>query len=152
MKKLLCILHVIPSDPEATTFVKDFARTLIRAIKTEELLNAPPVVEGGDKLDPTYKLVCDIQAVLNPNDYPGLADRVAAWQGDWLKGRFSRAIPLIIFCPMCHARHVDKGKFATHLHHTHTCQNPMCGFTWRPAKEYTVGVQFLPGFQDEVSK
>jgi hypothetical protein len=55
-------------------------------------------------------------------------------------------IPMRLFCEHCHAQHVDKGHFATHPHHTHTCQN--CGLTWRPAKVFTVGVQFIPGFKD----
>lgn len=55
-------------------------------------------------------------------------------------------IPMRLLCEHCHAQHVDKGRFATHPHHTHTCQ--FCGLTWRPAKVYTVGVQFLPGFKD----
>lgn len=55
-------------------------------------------------------------------------------------------IPLIMHCPDCHKRHVDKGEFETKHHHTHSCQ--FCGFTWRPAVVPTVGVQFLPGFKD----
>ena len=56
-------------------------------------------------------------------------------------------IPMILTCPMCGARHIDKGEFATKPHHTHACQ--ACGMVWRPAIEPTVGVQFLPGFKDE---
>lgn len=56
-------------------------------------------------------------------------------------------LPLILTCPSCGGRHVDKGLFATKPHHTHACQH--CGLTWRPAIEPTVGVQFLPGFKDE---
>lgn len=59
----------------------------------------------------------------------------------------SDPIPLILTCPLCRERHVDKGVFATKPHHTHACQH--CGFTWRPAVVDTVGVQFLPGFRDE---
>jgi transposase-like protein len=55
-------------------------------------------------------------------------------------------VPMIIWCPMCQARHVDVGPFATRPHHTHSCQH--CGMTWRPAVACTVGVQFLPGFKD----
>lgn len=54
-------------------------------------------------------------------------------------------IPMILFCPLCHARHIDEGEFATRPHHSHSCQN--CGLTWRPAIVPTVGVQFLPGFK-----
>ena len=56
------------------------------------------------------------------------------------------AIPILLWCPMCGERHIDEGAFARKLHHTHACQS--CGFTWRPAIEPTVGVQFLPGFKD----
>ncbi len=57
------------------------------------------------------------------------------------------ATPMILCCPLCGARHVDRGDFATKLHHTHACQE--CGFVWRPALVNTVGVQFLQGFKDE---
>ncbi len=55
-------------------------------------------------------------------------------------------VPMILKCPDCNHRHVDKGKYATKIHHTHACQH--CGFVWRPAIVATVGVQFLPGFKD----
>lgn len=72
---------------------------------------------------------------------------------DFIEGRaMPPAAPqptaMIIFCPICHERHIDVGEFATKVHHTHSCQH--CGFTWRPAVEPTVGVQFLPGFKDKV--
>lgn len=57
-------------------------------------------------------------------------------------------IPMLLWCPMCSTRHIDAGEFATKPHHTHACQG--CGLTWRPAIVPTVGVQFLPGFRDEV--
>lgn len=56
-------------------------------------------------------------------------------------------IPMLLWCPLCHARHIDQGPFATKPHHTHACQ--ACGMAWRPAIVATVGVQFLPGFKDE---
>lgn len=55
-------------------------------------------------------------------------------------------VPMIMYCPECHKRHVDKGEFVTKQHHTHACQ--FCGMVWRPALVFTVGVQFLPGFKD----
>ncbi len=55
-------------------------------------------------------------------------------------------IPMILNCPICHERHIDKGEFIIKSHHTHACQ--FCGFVWRPAIVPTVGVQFLPGFKD----
>jgi len=71
--------------------------------------------------------------------------KLVAWLKDLQERRVP--IPMILFCPMCHTRHVDKGDFATRPHHTHACQN--CGLTWRPAINTTVGVQHLPGFKDE---
>ena len=55
-------------------------------------------------------------------------------------------IPLLLHCPLCSARHIDEGRWATRPHHTHSCQS--CGHTWRPAVVDTVGVQFLPGFKN----
>ena len=59
------------------------------------------------------------------------------------------AIPMVLHCPECRLRHVDTDEFATKLHHTHACQG--CGFVWRPAIVWTVGVQFLPGFKDSAA-
>lgn len=55
-------------------------------------------------------------------------------------------IPMILPCPMCKEKHIDRGKFATKIHHTHACQK--CGMVWRPAIVATVGVEFLPGYKD----
>lgn len=55
-------------------------------------------------------------------------------------------VPMLIWCPICRARHVDKGEYATKPHSSHTCQG--CGHTWKPALVPTVGVQFLPGTKD----
>jgi len=52
-------------------------------------------------------------------------------------------IPMILFCPICHSRHIDDGEFASRPHKTHSCQS--CGLNWMPALVPTCGVQFLPG-------
>lgn len=57
--------------------------------------------------------------------------------------------PMLLWCPDCGERHIDRGEFATRSHHSHACQH--CGMVWRPAIEATVGVQFLPGFKDAPS-
>lgn len=57
---------------------------------------------------------------------------------------YEEPVPIILNCPVCHARHIDEGEYATKPHHTHSCQT--CGTCWRPAVVPTVGVQFLPGF------
>lgn len=56
-------------------------------------------------------------------------------------------VPMILYCPSCHARHIDEGEHAVKPHHTHACQT--CGTVWRPALAQTVGVQFLPGFKNK---
>ncbi len=58
----------------------------------------------------------------------------------------TKPIPMLLWCPMCHERHIDQGEFADKPHHTHACQG--CGVAWRPAIVPTCGVQFLPGFKD----
>lgn len=58
-------------------------------------------------------------------------------------------IPIILYCPMCHFKHVDVGEFATKPHHTHACQGPKCGLVWRPAVVNTVGVEYLPGYKND---
>lgn len=64
-----------------------------------------------------------------------------------LQASLSYPVPMIMHCPLCNGRHIDKGDFAHKSHHTHACQH--CGHCWRPAVMATVGVQFLPGFKDK---
>ena len=52
-------------------------------------------------------------------------------------------VPIRLFCPLCHALHIDEGECATRPHKSHTCQ--ACGCTWTPSLSNTVGVRFLPG-------
>lgn len=56
-------------------------------------------------------------------------------------------IPMLLWCPQCHERHIDVGEFAYKPHETHSCQH--CGMVWKPAKVPTCGVQFLPGYSNE---
>lgn len=55
------------------------------------------------------------------------------------------SIPLILFCPQCHKRHIDPEDMRSHK--THACQG--CGFLWAPSTIPTVGVGFLPNCQNE---
>lgn len=55
-------------------------------------------------------------------------------------------IPMLLHCPLCGVRHIDKDEFKEKPHHTHACQG--CGHVWCPAVVNTVGVQFLPGFKN----
>lgn len=57
-------------------------------------------------------------------------------------------IPMLLWCPQCHNRHIDEGEYVTKVHHSHACQ--YCGLVWRPAIIATVGVRYLPGFKNEV--
>lgn len=59
----------------------------------------------------------------------------------------SPGLPMLLWCPSCHERHIDVGEFAVKPHHTHACQH--CGMVWRPAIVETVGVEFLPGFKND---
>lgn len=63
------------------------------------------------------------------------------------RGGSDAPIPMLLHCPLCSARHIDEGAFATKVHHMHACQE--CGHVWRPAVVATVGVRFLPGFKNE---
>lgn len=56
-------------------------------------------------------------------------------------------VAMLIWCPMCHHRHIDRGDFATKPHRDHSCQK--CGLTWRPAIVPTTGVPFLPGYKSD---
>ncbi len=64
-----------------------------------------------------------------------------------LAAREPEPVPLVLFCPQCHARHLDEGENATRPHRTHACQS--CGFLWAPAVVPTVGVAFLPGCKND---
>lgn len=64
----------------------------------------------------------------------------------WVNAVQPPGLPMLLWCPGCGGRHIDKGEFRTKPHHTHACQH--CGMVWRPALVHTVGVQFLPGFKD----
>lgn len=55
-------------------------------------------------------------------------------------------IPMQLWCPLCHTRHIDEGEFATKPHTSHACQNPSCCLVWKPAQVPTVGVYDLPGY------
>lgn len=67
--------------------------------------------------------------------------------GTTIISHLPKPIPMLLWCPACHARHVDSGEHVTKPHRSHVCQS--CGLAWRPAVVATVGVQFLPGFKDE---
>ena len=43
----------------------------------------------------------------------------------------------VIFCPECSKQHIDRGEWATRLHHKHLCE--YCGHVWR-IEPYTFGV------------
>lgn len=47
-------------------------------------------------------------------------------------------IPSLLFCPKCHAKHVDEGEWETRPHRTHLCLS--CGNEWRVTVR---GTQFI---------
>lgn len=59
-------------------------------------------------------------------------------------------VPMLLHCPICTERHVDLQSFEQKPHHTHACQS--CGHVWRPALVNTHGVQFLPGYKNEIEE
>ncbi|HEX2679607.1 MAG TPA: hypothetical protein VHM19_23315 [Polyangiales bacterium] len=65
---------------------------------------------------------------------------------EFIKPKTIIPVPMLLWCPECMERHIDRGEFVGKPHHTHACQH--CGHCWRPAVVPTVGVQFLPGFKD----
>ncbi len=69
-----------------------------------------------------------------------------AGHADGEKCAHATPTPMLLWCPACGKRHYDVGEFATKAHHTHACQE--CGLVWRPAVIPTIGVHFLPGFQN----
>ncbi len=93
--------------------------------------------------DEIYKLEVQVEE---------LQKTIENWQGHIQKleaevEKLEAPIEMILFCPMCKARHIDKGKFATQPHKSHACQG--CGFTWSPSHRHTVGVEFLPGYKND---
>jgi hypothetical protein len=50
----------------------------------------------------------------------------------------SQPLALVLFCPSCRTRHVDRGEWATRRHRTHRCD--ACGHEWQPADVASVGV------------
>lgn len=78
----------------------------------------------------------------------GEIDKVTGWYREATE-KLDVPVPMRLLCPRCGRLHIDEGEFATKPHHAHACQN--CGEVWRPAVVATVGVQFLPGFKNEVA-
>lgn len=100
--------------------------------------------------------MADCGCLHNGNELSG----ICGLHANWLRRQVAAALaaadaaraaptPMLLWCPECGHRHIDRGKYATRIHHTHACQ--ICGAVWRPAIVATVGVQFLPGFKDPPS-
>lgn len=111
----------------------------VEAMRASASLVAPTLEVRDEKIAKLEKAKHDNEAELE-RIYDCLIER------DKTLTALRAPIPMILWCPMCSARHIDVGDFATKPHHTHSCQG--CGFTWRQSIVPTVGVQFLPGFKD----
>lgn len=61
-------------------------------------------------------------------------------------GGVTKPIPMLLHCPRCDVQHIDLGEWSTRPHRTHLCDKLAggCGYEWRPAMVYTVGVAALP--------
>lgn len=108
-------------------------------------LNGVDLTDRTKRLDVRYPEALWEVANIIANDVHG--DRIRKLTAEVYALRNPPPVPMILRCPVCHMRHIDKGDFSAHPHHTHACQE--CGECWRPAVVCTVGVQFLPGFKDE---
>lgn len=125
----------------------DQAAELNRIAATGAIVTIPA---GYTLMDSGWSCRCVLMQTRDGNNYCcGSARkhfRFSVPMDEQLHTPLAPSIPMILNCPACGARHVDAGRFATHPHHTHACQQ--CGMVWRPAIVPTVGVQFLPGFKD----
>lgn len=95
-----------------------------------------------------------MKGIILPQNTDILSQAVACAEAAelWAKSReaLPEPIPMLLWCPECGDRHIDRGEFVTKPHETHACQH--CGMVWKPAKVPTVGVQFLPGYHDGTHK
>jgi hypothetical protein len=107
-----------------------------------------------DEADEVWRLRDMLQSHFGGEDVnlptPELLERVLDRLDD-LDSENEAPVPMLLFCPMCHEKHIDEGEFASKRHHTHACQGILpngrwCGNVWRPAIVATVGVEALPGF------
>jgi hypothetical protein len=106
---------------------------------------------GVDVVEVVEDLACELREARAVGERAGaevreLRGRVAALAAQ-AAGTVVSPVPMVLNCPACGARHVDRGEYASRPHHTHACQT--CGVCWRPGVASTVGVQFLPGFRDD---
>lgn len=170
VRRLMAQLHLLPNDSAEADVVREQMDALYTQLTPEEqveisLLSA--LLHGPSKHCPgsggvaivSGKGVCPDCSQQMPVSRGKLAEHgVAAEHETGFLWRVLRSldvnrkipIPMIMSCPRCEGRHIDKEPWATRRHHTHACQH--CGHNWRPAVEPTVGVQFLPGFKDDAEK
>lgn len=99
-------------------------------------------------------LATDLRALLSVEQLAKLVECFEPEQGIVAAaGRASGSpspVPMLLWCPQCNERHIDRGEFATRSHKTHTCQ--FCGMHWQPSLVPTLGVQFLPGCRNEAER
>jgi hypothetical protein len=90
--------------------------------------------------------ITELERIARSARAPGLSERIVE-RDEQLERAEKHPVPMILYCPMCTERHIDEGSHATRSHKSHACQH--CGHVWRPALVPTIGVKFLPGFQNE---
>ncbi len=55
--------------------------------------------------------------------------------------KLKEPIPMILHCPWCGFKHVDKDEWVEKTHRTHLCES--CTKTWKPCNWQTIGVETL---------
>ena len=113
--------------------------------EVEELVEAidaksPHVIE---ELADVSEVVMALRACLGPFEVDEKIREKFFDRGSFMRGvvmTIVPAVPMILHCPKCGEKHVDRGIFGTtHVHRTHLCH--ACGETWKPFDYATVGVE-----------
>lgn len=70
-------------------------------------------------------------------------------RGSFMRGvvmTIAPAVPMILYCPKCGEKHVDRGIFGTtHVHRSHLCS--ACGHVWKPFNYATIGVEDVAAYK-----
>lgn len=102
--------------------------------------------EAGPEIQVTHEDVDNAGSLLEAAEPVQRVAWLLAYQRA-LKQLLNEPIPLLIWCPACHTRHIDEGEQARRVHRTHACQK--CGHLFAVSVVPTVGVQFLPGCKND---
>lgn len=127
---------------------------LLRDKLIEEVEELVEAIDSGSATQVIGEMA-DVHAVylaLREHLGPGIVDEVSR-EKFFDRGSFTRCVvmkldepvPMILLCPKCGEKHVDKGIWGTtRIHRTHLCAK--CGETWRPFPHATVGVEDVAAY------